>query len=108
VLYGRDGMAIAAVRAGEVWHTSPLPFDGGDGDDALAVGPDGVVRGALFDTGGLRALDGIGGVFLSQSITDACTDGTVDLAIAPDGAVHVVSACASGIEVRRRIGPTPP
>jgi hypothetical protein len=105
LLYGRGAQLVHAVRTGEVWQSTVLPYDGADGDNAIAVGLDGIVHAAVFDSAGLRAIDGIGGVFLSQSISDRCNDGTTDLAAGADGTVHVVAACGDGIEVLRRAGP---
>jgi hypothetical protein len=106
VIYGRGTQLVHAYRAGDVWHPSALTFDGADGDDALAIGLDGIAHAAAFDEIGLRAIDGVAGVFLSQSISTRCTDGTVDIAVSVDGAVHIVDACAGGIEYLRRAGPS--
>jgi hypothetical protein len=105
VVYGRGGQLVHAVRGAELWDRQALPFDSADGDDALAIGVDGVVRAAVFDAGGLRVLEGVGGVFLSQVVSSRCTDGSVDTAVAADGTLHVVEACADGIQHLRRAGP---
>jgi hypothetical protein len=86
-----------AVRATGAWHSSTLPLDGADGDDALASGGGGL-HGAVFASSGLQELDAIAGVWLAQMIAAPCAGGTVDLAVGGDGAVHVVDACNGAIE----------
>jgi hypothetical protein len=105
VIYGRAGQAVHAVRSGELWQPEPLPFEAGDGDDALAIGLDGTVHGALFDAGGLRVLDGIAGYILSQTVSSRCSDGEVDIAAGVDGSVHLVEACQDGLLYLTRAGP---